>query len=333
MCNCARSSARPRPQRDLLESYLAKYREATARDSINAAPPEARIISRAAPAIKPAYPKKLPTVLIAAFAGFALSAGFTVTGALLAPAPAAYAYAPRPMPRPATVRRLPAVMVPPSLVPPAPVVMPAAAPLPFPGRRSRADACRCSSLEQIAHDLRQAGEAGRRVAVVGAARNVGTTFAAITLARALAESANVVLVDLAFAAPNLSVISTDPDAPGVAELIHGKASFGDIITRDQYSRLHLVATGKVGGEAAALAASPMLATVVEALVRSYEHVVLDIGAATEIAIERFAPLAPRAVLVTADPASAATRTAREHMAAAGFGEVSVLVGGAEAVAA
>ena len=92
-CSCARSNARPRPQRDLLESYLAKYREATARDNINAAPPEARIISRASPAIKPDYPKKLPTVLIAAFAAFALSAGFTVTGALLAPAPSSYGYA------------------------------------------------------------------------------------------------------------------------------------------------------------------------------------------------------------------------------------------------
>ena len=38
------------------------------------------------PAIKPVYPKKMPTILIAAFAAFALSAGFTVTGALLAPA-------------------------------------------------------------------------------------------------------------------------------------------------------------------------------------------------------------------------------------------------------
>ena len=126
------------------------------------------------------------------------------------------------------------------------------------------------------------------------------------------KDANVVLVDLAFAAPNLSVISTDPDAPGIADLIHGTASFGDIITRDQYSRVHLVATGNLGGEAAALAASPMLATVMEALVRSYEHVVLDIGAATEIALRRFAPLAPRAVLVTADPASVATRAARER---------------------
>ena len=81
-------------QRDLLESYLAKYREASARDSINAAPPEARIISRASPAIKPSYPKKMPTVLIAAFAAFMLSAGFTVTGALLAAPAPSYGYAP-----------------------------------------------------------------------------------------------------------------------------------------------------------------------------------------------------------------------------------------------
>ena len=33
--SCARSSAKPKSQRDLLESYLAKYREATARDNIN----------------------------------------------------------------------------------------------------------------------------------------------------------------------------------------------------------------------------------------------------------------------------------------------------------
>ena len=59
-------------QRDLLESYLAKYREASARDNINAVPPEARIISRATPAIKPTYPKKMPMVLIAALSAFAL---------------------------------------------------------------------------------------------------------------------------------------------------------------------------------------------------------------------------------------------------------------------
>ena len=106
-------------ERDLLESYLAKYREATARDNINAAPPEARIISRASPSIRPEYPKKLPTVLIAAFAAFALSAGFIVTGALLAAPPSVagsgYAaaasvmpsHAARPMPRMASPPLMP----------------------------------------------------------------------------------------------------------------------------------------------------------------------------------------------------------------------------------
>src|SRR5712672_1414378 len=47
-------------QRDLLESYLAKYREATARENIDAAPADGRIISRALVSNTPAFPKKLP---------------------------------------------------------------------------------------------------------------------------------------------------------------------------------------------------------------------------------------------------------------------------------
>ena len=164
-------------ERDLLESYLAKYREATARDNINAAPPEARIISRASPSIKPDYPKKLPTVLIAAFAAFALSAGFIVTGALLAAAPSSSGYAYAPAARsPGDGRAddaargfaaLDADSAPPAAM--------AAVPLAV------------STVEQIAQSLRQAGDDGRRVTVVGAMRNVGTTYAAISLARALAQ--------------------------------------------------------------------------------------------------------------------------------------------------
>src|SRR5256885_5941526 len=69
-------------QRDLLESYLAKYREATARDSM-AAPAEARIISRALVSNTPYFPKKLPIVLIATLASLFISAGFITTGELL----------------------------------------------------------------------------------------------------------------------------------------------------------------------------------------------------------------------------------------------------------
>ena len=327
-------------QRDLLESYLTKYREASARDNINAAPPEARIISRASPALKPAYPKKMATVLIAAFAAFALSSGFTVTGVLLsAPAPSPYAYGygpagyaapgfdtaafrpppqPQPMMAPPQMPQMPRVASPP-LMP----AMPVAAVVPL----------AVSTVEQVARSLRQGGDTGRRVTVVGTARNVGTTYAAITLARALAQEANVIMVDLAFGAPNLSVISTDPNAPGIAELVRGTASFGDIITRDQYSNVHLIATGAVGNDGAALAASPMLSTVIEALVRSYDHVVIDVGSAAEIAVERFAPLAQRAVLVASDPANPATRAARERLLMAGFADVALLAGAGQVAAA
>ena len=71
-------------QRDLLESYLTKYREATARDSIATAPADARVISRATVSNVPAYPKKLPTVLIATLATLVLSSGLVLTRELLA---------------------------------------------------------------------------------------------------------------------------------------------------------------------------------------------------------------------------------------------------------
>ena len=70
-------------QRDLLESYLAKYREANTRENIDAAPADGRIISRASVSNAPAYPKKLPIVLIATLATLLLSAGTIATGELL----------------------------------------------------------------------------------------------------------------------------------------------------------------------------------------------------------------------------------------------------------
>src|SRR5262249_23286980 len=155
-------------QRDLLESYLVKYREASARDSISAAPPEARIISRAAPAVKPAYPKKLAVVLIAAFAALALSAGLCVSGAVLAAPGSSYAYTQAfgsPLAMPATV---------------APPLAPAAN---YGGGRSPAPGG--SAVDQVAHDLQQTGESGRCVAVAGTLQNVATSHTAIMLARAL----------------------------------------------------------------------------------------------------------------------------------------------------
>jgi Mrp family chromosome partitioning ATPase len=180
------------------------------------------------------------------------------------------------------------------------------------------------AIEGLAQALATAGESGRRIAMVGARRNMGTTQAAIGLARALAGQGRVVLVDLAIESPNLSVIASEPDAPGLGELVQGSASFGQIITRDRHSRVHLVTLGKAEASSHAILSSQRLSITLEALSRSYDYVVLDAGALPQIAPESFARLAPRAVLVADDIDGPATETARGRLLAAGFPDVSVL---------
>ena len=49
-------------QRDLLESYLARYREATSRRDGNYLPVDARVFSRAVVPLEPYFPKIVPIV-------------------------------------------------------------------------------------------------------------------------------------------------------------------------------------------------------------------------------------------------------------------------------
>ena len=306
-------------QRDLLESYLAKYREAAARDSLEAAPAEARIISRAVVSNTPSYPKKLPVVLLVGLGTLLLAAGWVATGELLGGSSTTHGleeraprgsmvHATRGLGRFWTKRREPEIL-----------------PLAAPPMRAAAERP-VSSIDDMAGTLREAGEAGRRVTIVGAARNVGTTHAAISLGRALAKHSPAVLVDLALNSPNISVFSHDPNAPGIAELARGEARFGEIITRDRFSRLHLVALGHVGSDGPAILVSQRLAATIDTLARAYDHVVVDAGALPEAAIERLARLAPRAVLVATNVTNPATAAACERLIAAGFTDVAMLLG-------
>ena len=210
-------------QRDLLESYLAKFREASARDSLGAAAPDARIISTAAVSTTPAWPKKLPTILVAALATFVLSSAIIMSNALLRAVP---------MQAGDGIGDLASML--------ASVSQRAAGAIPVARAVSHARAgvsARMETLERLGRELNAAGEGGRRICVIGAARNVGTTMTAIALARSLAQRSSVALVELAVTSPNLS---SDPAAPGLSELVQGAATFGQIITRDRYSRAHLI---------------------------------------------------------------------------------------------
>ena len=308
-------------QRDLLESYLGKYRDATARDSLNAASPDARIISGAVVLNTPSWPKKLPTILVAMLGVLALCTGFVLTGELLSGEAAGHGGAAPALPdEPRPARDETIEMRDASLGPVRPVTS-ATAPVAFARRPTGVP---LDAIEALGREIKAAGDSARRITVVGATRNVGTTVAAVTLARALARDGRVVLVDLALGSPSLSVISSNPTAPGIADLVRGSASFGDIIARDRHSRLHLVTAGRGSGDAHEIIGSQRLAITLEALARSYDHLVIDAGAVPQLDAERFARLAPRAVLIAGVFEDAATFAARERLFGAGFASVSML---------
>ena len=69
-------------QRDLLETYLARYSDASARTASNAALPDVRIITAAAPSSEPASPKVALTLGAVAFVMLALQIGLIIFGEL-----------------------------------------------------------------------------------------------------------------------------------------------------------------------------------------------------------------------------------------------------------
>jgi len=301
-------------QRDLLESYLAKYREATARNTLSSTPADARVISRATVSNIPAYPKKLPTVLIATVATLVLSSGFLLTKEILA-APIGtvaaaridqtFAAADTLAPRMAAFVSEPRRSDPP---------------------RSEPPAASGSSLVNVAYNLRRSGAAGDRLAVFGAVHSINTSQTAIKLARALADDSRVVLVGLTSGDTAIRGISSEPSANGLAELARGAATFGSVITKDRLSPLHLISVGRAPIGWVDILAAPGMVTNFNALARSYDHVVVDAGEAAG-EIERIAEIAPHAVLVTDTLGNAATTAARDRLLAAGFSDVRILVGG------
>jgi uncharacterized protein involved in exopolysaccharide biosynthesis len=295
-------------QRDLLEFYLSRFREATTRENLEAGPSDVRIISRAVVSNIPAFPKKLPIVLIATLATLMLSAGAIVTGELLrmtAPrVSTGVAAAAAPMPRMRETY--------PELATSTPLA-----------RDPHPDlAAPISDLERIAGELRALGDAARKITVMGISHPAGTSLTALTLARLLARDAGVVLVDVSMSSATLKAVMSDPSAPGLSDLAMGTASFGQIIGKDRMSRVQIVGAG-TGRVDAAMLQSPRLTMTVDALMRVYDHVVLDAGSLDDVPEQLVASNA-HAVLIAAGLDSQSREVVRSELLAAGFRGVTML---------
>lgn len=269
-------------QRDQLESYLARYREASARDADKAIPADARIVQRASVPDLPSFPKKLPTVLLATLAAFVLSAGTLVARRLLATpdgepegeAPARQASSDeaeparrRPVLAPAAaamgaVVAMPAAASPASEPPVEPPAAVAAAPLR--GALDLEPAAAAYDFAALVERLQAVPAAegtGRRVLVAGLGE-AGLDTLTPELAGMLARDGRAVVLSL-----------DDSDAGfGLTDLVAGEAGFADIIAPVPGSSLHRVSRGE--HDAGVLVAEPQAVEIaLDAFDATYDWVV------------------------------------------------------------
>ncbi|WP_018260599.1 GumC family protein [Methylobacterium sp. WSM2598] len=242
-------------QREQLESYLARYREAAARDAESAAPADARVVSRAIVPDTPSFPKKLPIIGFTTAVAFLLAAGSVLARSLIADDPDDLRGRGRPRPRRAAV--LADVSARPDAPAPAPAAGGAAAALaepeagaaeeedlgwgappasaqdPLPAPAMREEPYEFDALVARLASVESAGD-GRRVLILGSGGAGEPEALALALGRSLARSARAVLLPLDAAAGG---------APGLTDIVLGEAPFGEAIQRDPGSRLHRVGPG------------------------------------------------------------------------------------------
>ncbi len=256
-------------QRDLLDSYLRRYREAVSREQANLPPADARIVSRAAVANAPSFPKVIPMTAAATVVALILAIALVLLMELASG---------RPMRRVRFAEPLP--MVPDAI----PVgghlrwaddhsvrrMMPSDPTL-APNLVDRVE----ESLAEIGSEIISSG--ARRVLVTlaeGADEN-GRPLAAVALARALARAeARAVLVDFRGDGANTASMGEGSDLPGFSDLFDGDASFAQVIFRDRQSRAHFIPAGRKPLPGRSLAGE-RLETILSALALTYDCVILD----------------------------------------------------------
>ncbi|MDP3898218.1 MAG: exopolysaccharide transport family protein [Mesorhizobium sp.] len=259
-------------QRDLLESYLTRYREAASRRDRSYLPADARIFSRATQPSEPYFPKVVPIVAAAFVASLLLMAMVTLlrelfSGRAMRAADDGRYFEPVgrvEMPEPAT---------PASVAPePAPPLL---------ARRAPND--NRLSVQGAAERI-IAGGASRAI-FISPEGDEGAA-SAVLVAREVADSGlRVMLLDLTSSgAASLPMLDGEV-LPGITNLLASEAQFADVIHADRYSDCHVIPVGTANA-ARAMRAADRLPIILESLATAYDVVVVECGPADAEGIRR-----------------------------------------------
>ncbi|WP_367714980.1 exopolysaccharide transport family protein [Nitratireductor sp. GISD-1A_MAKvit] len=278
-------------QRELLESYLTRYREAASRSDRNYLPADVRIFSRAITPSEPYFPKILPVTVAAFVASLLVMAIFTLlqelasgramrpTGRVSAPVPGAVRM-PRAEPPMNLATQEPEPHLPQHPMEPADASGEETRVPEWPWQRGGVDGV---GIEQAAERLVTGG--ATRALFISPEGDEGAA-ASVLVARDVADSGlRVVLLDLtASGAASLPMLESVA-YPGITNLLSSEAQFGDVIYTDLFSESHIIPVG-TADPAKAMRAADRLPIIMESLSAAYDVVVVECGPTDAQAVGR-----------------------------------------------
>ena len=324
-------------QRQLLETYLARYREATSRSGENAAPADARVISQAVEPTEVSFPKVLPITIVAVFAAFLVSCVIIMlselfSGRALRPVgrredevfdeepvefqpvqPVA-----EPVIRPVPVEAAPAVAREPVMA--APVESKPEPAEPEFDAPEEDDFSIASVADHLSAD-------DVRVAIsVSPAGDEGSVNA-VALARLVAEEGRkIVLIDLTGSACPTRLMTETADLAGITNLLAGEVPFTETIHADRLSDAHIIPQGDAD-PVLAMRGIERLQMIIDALANAYDTVLIECGPADAGAISRVTRARDTKIIISAP--SVANEEIIELITGfgeAGFGEIVLMTG-------
>jgi len=262
-------------ERELLESYATRFREAAARLDRNYLPVDARIFQRALAPSLPYYPKPAPMAL-AAFAGTLLLMSVLIllqelfSGRALKPAPGGRQQVRAPLPEIARVEPEQRVREIVSEAIDEPAELPAAASSEM-DVQAAAGALMSSGVERVVYLSPEGDEA--------AAVSVG-------IARELADAGmRVLLLDLTISGAASLPMLESRSFYGITDLLTSEAQFADAIHSDLYSSSHVIPVGTADPEQA-MENIDRLPIVLGSLSAAYDVLMIECGPTTAGSIAR-----------------------------------------------
>ena len=325
-------------QRELLNTYLLRYREATSQQAHNLLPADARIISMASRPSEHYFPKKLPILVATFFGSLLVGCMIVLSGSLMGGRATNATVRQSAAVHPDFVEQeesdfvvqyedeiatesqfetadsaIPEESISPSLeTPVASAIM-----------NETQDSEALSSSQYDAPE--GAVEAAEHIFNMGVARIVllspegrAGSEATVLLSRYLASrGASVVVVDMTGQGASSQTMLRSQSSLGIKDLLAGRANFSDVIHSDSGSHAHIIPGGTSSTEAAA-AAHDRLPLIIDALEDTYDFVLVDCGAADISGISKISSSGTVHVINTVDDVYPARQLAGIMQASAQF---------------